>query len=186
MVVNGTAVNDRSFFFLSCWNCINSFCGIWHTKTSINWFIWFIYKLHHAIMSTYPADQNTKFVSINYNVGTNLFRVWVDVTMSGLKDHLDQINRWLNDIDKRSVNNVGYHRPSIDLDRSVQFTWWSLRTRTKWDIVCVLLCCFTLLNYVVGIMFNVCCCCCCCVLVVHSCLNNDFLWNSCLATLPGN
>jgi hypothetical protein len=24
------------------------------------------------------------------------------------------------------------------------------------------------------------------VLVVHSCLNNDFLWNSCLATLPGN
>jgi len=58
-------------------------------------------------MNTYPVDLNTKLVTIYYNEGkSNLFRVWVDVTLSVLKVRLDQINCWLNHRDTRMVDNV--------------------------------------------------------------------------------
>jgi hypothetical protein len=61
--------------------------------------------------------MNTKLAVVYYNRGKpNLFRVHVDVRLSGLKDHLHQINGHLNHIDKRKVDTVEYRRLSIDLN----------------------------------------------------------------------
>jgi hypothetical protein len=74
-------------------------------------------------MNTYQVDLNTKLTSIYYNGGKpNLFRVWVDVTLSELKDQLDQINHRLNNMNTRRMDNVKYHRPSTNSNGSVQFT----------------------------------------------------------------
>jgi len=60
-------------------------------------------------MYIYPVDRNTKLAAVFYNGGKpNLFRVWVDVMLVDLKDHLDQINRRLNHRDTRRVDGVGY------------------------------------------------------------------------------
>lgn len=43
-------------------------------------------------MNTYSIDMNTKLPAVYYNrEKPNLLRVYVDVTLYGLKDQLDQI-----------------------------------------------------------------------------------------------
>ena len=61
-------------------------------------------------------DLNTKLAAIYYN-GENhphLLRIRNDVTLSGLKDQLDQINRQLNHRDTRRVVvlNIDVHCPT--------------------------------------------------------------------------
>jgi len=54
----------------------------------------------------FPAfDPSTKLAAVYYNGGTppHLFRIRNDVTLSRLKDELDQINRQLNHRDTRRV-----------------------------------------------------------------------------------
>ena len=55
-------------------------------------------------------DPNNKLTAVYYNDGTppHLFRIHNDVTLSGLKDELDQINRQLNHRDTRRVVDVEY------------------------------------------------------------------------------
>jgi len=55
-------------------------------------------------------DPNTKLAAVYYNSGTppHLFRIHNDVTLFGLKDELDQINRQLNHRDTRRVVSVEY------------------------------------------------------------------------------
>ncbi|KEH37630.1 hypothetical protein MTR_2g043540 [Medicago truncatula] len=55
-------------------------------------------------------DPNTKIAAVYYNGGKppNLFRICDDVTLSGMKDELDQINRQLNHKDRRRVVDVEY------------------------------------------------------------------------------
>ena len=58
-------------------------------------------------------DPNTKVAVIYYNGGTppHLFRIRNDVTLSRLKDELNQINRQLNHRDTRRVVGVDYRCP---------------------------------------------------------------------------
>lgn len=58
--------------------------------------------------------------------GPNMFRVHLDVTLYGLKDHQDQINSSLNHKDTRRMDNVEYRCPSMDLDWGVRFTQMKL------------------------------------------------------------
>lgn len=52
----------------------------------------------------YLIDVNTKLVTMYYNEGKpNLFRVHIDVTLSSLKNQLDQINS--------QMDNDEYPRP---------------------------------------------------------------------------
>jgi len=69
-------------------------------------------------------DPNTKLAAVFYNGGKPpyLFRIPTDVTLSGLKSQLNQINLELNYRDTQSVDDVEYRRPSIGSARSVQFT----------------------------------------------------------------
>ena len=55
-------------------------------------------------------DPNTKLAVVYCNGGTplHLFRIRNDVTLSGLKDERDQINRQLNHRDTRRVVGVEY------------------------------------------------------------------------------
>jgi len=55
-------------------------------------------------------DPNTKLAAVYYNGGTptHLFRIRNDVTLFGMKDELDQINRQLNHRDTRRVVGVEY------------------------------------------------------------------------------
>jgi len=74
-------------------------------------------------MDTYPINVNTKLVAVYYNTGKpNQFRVDVDVTLSNLKEQLDQINSRINHKDTRTrrMNNFlgwynGQQRPSYQL-----------------------------------------------------------------------
>jgi hypothetical protein len=61
-------------------------------------------------------DPNTMLFVVYYNWGKppHMLRVCTDVTLSGLKDQLDQINCQLNHKDTRSVDGVNYRRPSTD------------------------------------------------------------------------
>ena len=69
-------------------------------------------------------DLNTKLAAVYYNGGTppHLFTIRHDVTLSGLEDELDQINRQLNHRDTRKVVNVEYRCPLSDLARSLRFS----------------------------------------------------------------
>jgi len=74
-------------------------------------------------MNTFSVDINTKPASVYYNSGKiNLFRVHVDVTLSGLNDQLDQIKWCLNHIDTKWLEKVKYCCSSIDIDKRVWFT----------------------------------------------------------------
>jgi len=57
----------------------------------------------------------------------NLFRLHIDVRMYGLNGQLGEISDWLNHREKRWVNNVEYHRSSIDSGWSVWFTHMKLQ-----------------------------------------------------------
>ncbi|AES98255.1 hypothetical protein MTR_5g066290 [Medicago truncatula] len=61
-------------------------------------------------------DPNTKLATIYYNEGKppHLFRIRNDVTLSVLKDQLDQINRQLNYRDTRMAVGVEYRCPLSD------------------------------------------------------------------------
>ncbi|KEH28454.1 hypothetical protein MtrunA17_Chr5g0446071 [Medicago truncatula] len=69
-------------------------------------------------------DPNTKLAAIYYNGGTppHLFRIHNDVTLSGMKDELDQINRQLNHKDTRRVVGVEYRCPFPDSTGSLRFS----------------------------------------------------------------
>jgi len=72
-------------------------------------------------MEFHGFDLNTKLAVVYYNGGTppHLFRIRNDVTLSGLKDELDQINRQLNHRDTRRVVGVDYRCPLSDSTRSL-------------------------------------------------------------------
>jgi len=61
-------------------------------------------------MDTLAIDRNTKLVVVYHNKGKrpHLFRVWNDVTLSGLKDQLNKIKRQINHKDTRRVDGVEY------------------------------------------------------------------------------
>jgi len=69
-------------------------------------------------------DPNTKLAAVYYNGGTppHLFRIHNDVTLSGLKDELDQINCQLNHRDTRRVVGVEYQCPLSDSAGSLRFS----------------------------------------------------------------
>lgn len=73
-------------------------------------------------------DPNTKLAAVYYNGGTppHLFRIRDDVTLSGLKDELDQINRQLNHRDTRRVVGVEYWCPLSDSAGSLRFSRMTL------------------------------------------------------------
>jgi hypothetical protein len=69
-------------------------------------------------------DPNTKLAAVYYNGGTppHLFTIRNDVTLSGMKDELDQINHR----DKRRVVGVEYRCPLSDSAGSLHFSWMKL------------------------------------------------------------
>jgi len=69
-------------------------------------------------------DPNTKLAAVYYNGGTppHLFRIRNDVTLSGQKNELDQINRQLNHRDTRRVVGVEYRCPLSDSAGSLRFS----------------------------------------------------------------
>jgi len=73
-------------------------------------------------------DPNTKLAAVYYNGGTppHVFRIRNDVTLSGLKDELDQINRQLNHRDTRRVVGVEYRCSLFDSAGSLRFSWMKL------------------------------------------------------------
>ncbi|AES66906.1 hypothetical protein MTR_2g083240 [Medicago truncatula] len=75
-------------------------------------------------MEFYGFDPNTKLATVYYNGGTSphLFRICNDLTFSGLKDELDQINRQLNHIDTSRVVVVEYRCPLSDSTGSLRFS----------------------------------------------------------------
>jgi len=69
-------------------------------------------------------DLNTKLAVVYYNGETppHLFRIRNDVTLSGLKDKLDQVNLQLNRRDTRRVVGVEYRCPLSDSAGSLRFS----------------------------------------------------------------
>jgi len=67
-------------------------------------------------MGIFVIDPNTKLSAVYYNRGKppHLFRMGTNVTLFGLKEQLDQINRQLNHRDTRRMDSVEYQRPSIE------------------------------------------------------------------------
>ena len=86
-------------------------------------------------------DPNTKLAAVYYNGGTppHLFRIRDDVTLSGLKDELDQINRQLNRRDTRRVVGVEYRCPLSDSAGSLRFSRMKLTNdddvRTMFSVI---------------------------------------------------
>ncbi|RHN72166.1 hypothetical protein MtrunA17_Chr2g0284721 [Medicago truncatula] len=74
-------------------------------------------------------DPNTKLAAVYYNGGTppHLFRILDDVTLSGLKDELDRINRQLNHKDTRRVVGVEYRCPLSDSAGPLRFSRMKLK-----------------------------------------------------------
>ena len=68
-------------------------------------------------------DPNTELAAVYYNGGTppHLFRIHNDVTLSKLKDELDQINRQQNHRDTSTVVGVEYQCPLSDSAGSLRF-----------------------------------------------------------------
>jgi len=82
----------------------------------------------------FPAfDPNTKLAAFNYNGGKppHLFRIRNNVTLSGLKDKLDQINRQLNHRDTRRMVGVEYRCPLWDSAGSLRFSRMKLKRRRR-------------------------------------------------------
>jgi len=69
-------------------------------------------------------NLNTKLAVVNYNGGTppHLFRIRNYITLLGLQDELDQINRQLNNRDTRMVVGVKYRCPLSDSAGSLLFS----------------------------------------------------------------
>jgi len=69
-------------------------------------------------------DPNTKLAAVYCNGGTppHLFRIHNDVTLSVLKDELNQINCQLNHRDTRRVVKVEYRCPLSDSAGSLRFS----------------------------------------------------------------
>ncbi|AES95398.1 hypothetical protein MTR_5g025030 [Medicago truncatula] len=63
--------------------------------------------------------------------------IHTDVTISRLKDQLDQINRQLNHKDTRRVDDVEYRHPSTDSARSVWFSRMKLMNDDDLDTLLV-------------------------------------------------
>jgi len=90
-------------------------------------------------------DPNTKLTAIYYNGGKppHLFRIHNDVTLSGLKDQLDQINCQLNHRHTRRVVGVEYRCPLSDSAGSPQFNRMKLANdddmRTMFSLVSTVL-----------------------------------------------
>ena len=72
---------------------------------------------------------NTKLAAVYYNGGTppHLFRIRYDVTLTGLKYELDQINRQLNYRDTRRVVGFEYRCPFSDSVGSLRFSRMKLK-----------------------------------------------------------
>jgi len=72
----------------------------------------------------FSGFDHTKLATVYYNGGTppHLFRIHNDVTLSELKDELDQINLQLNHKDTRRVVDVKYRCSLSDSDGSLCFS----------------------------------------------------------------
>ncbi|AES75768.1 hypothetical protein MTR_6g059370 [Medicago truncatula] len=68
---------------------------------------------------TNPTSRQT--VALQRGTPPHVFRTLTDVTLSGLKDQLDQINRQLNHRDTRRVDDLEYRCPSTDSVGTVRF-----------------------------------------------------------------
>jgi hypothetical protein len=68
-------------------------------------------------------DMNTELTVVYYNEGKplHLFMIHTNVTLHGLKDHLNQINHQRNHRETRRADDVEYRRPSTNPIGSVQF-----------------------------------------------------------------
>jgi len=80
-------------------------------------------------------DSNTKLAAVYYNGGTppHLFRIHNDVTLSGLKDELDQINRQLSHRDTRRVVGVDYDVHCLTQPDLFVSAGWNSQTMTTWE-----------------------------------------------------
>ena len=80
-------------------------------------------------MEFHGFDPNTKLAAVYYNGGKppHLFMIRNDVTLSGLKDQLDQINCQLNHRDTRRVVGVEYWCPMFDSAGSLRFNRMKLK-----------------------------------------------------------
>jgi len=67
-------------------------------------------------------------VSIRFNDGNSqMFKVWyINVTLKGLEDQLDEINQGLNPEDTRRVKYIWYERPTMD-DGKITFSHLELK-----------------------------------------------------------
>ena len=87
-------------------------------------------------MNIYLVDLNIKLVAAYYSEEKhNLFRVQVDVTLTCLKDKLDQIQCPLNHKDTMRMDNDEYRCPSNDSDESVQST--KMRLKNDEDVITI-------------------------------------------------
>jgi len=75
-------------------------------------------------MQFHSFNPNTKLAAVysNEEKPPHLFRIRNDVTLFGLKDQLDQINRQLNHRDTRRVVGVEYRSPLPDSAESIRFS----------------------------------------------------------------
>ncbi|AES98211.2 hypothetical protein MTR_5g065790 [Medicago truncatula] len=73
-------------------------------------------------MEIFVLHLNTKLAAVYYNGGkpSHLFRICTHVTLSRLKDQLDQINHQLKHIDTQRMDGVEHRCTSTDLARSVR------------------------------------------------------------------
>ena len=107
-------------------HCTDSLCGPQRPDNSINRGPCFHYKKttpEKKIIKFPGFDLNIKLAAVYYNEGKppHLFRIRNDVTLSGLKDELDQIIRQLNHKDTRRVVGVKYRCPLSDSAESLRF-----------------------------------------------------------------
>jgi len=94
-------------------------------------------------MESSVFNWNTKPTAVYYNLGKppHLFRIHTDVTLSGLKDQLNQINLEINYRDMRRVDGVEYRRPSAESSKRMRLSRMKLMNdddvRTMFAIFCV-------------------------------------------------
>jgi len=112
--------------FFSCGpHCTDNLCGLGHLDTSINRCPYFHnQKPHKKKHGNSVFDSNTKLAAVYYNEGKppHLFRIPIDVTLSGLKSQLNQINLKLNYRDTQRVDRDEYRRLLTDSTGSVRFS----------------------------------------------------------------
>ena len=91
-------------------------------------FEWVFHWLFNFVWCRFETMTDLFSVSIRFNGGNpHMFKVWyINVTLKGLKDHLDEINQGLNPGDTRRVEHIWYERPTLD-DGRITFSRLELK-----------------------------------------------------------